>query len=88
LREFTSGLKGAPEIAGPAASVDRAAFDTHGYTSWTEILKGSSLLLTLACYPSDGPAAPTPIQNESKRLLILQDFLPQSVTTKRLWRTL
>jgi len=35
----------------------------------------------------DRPAGGS-IQNESKRLLILQDFLPQSVTTKRLWRTL
>ena len=30
----------------------------------------------------------TPIQNDSKRLLISQDFLPKSVTTKRLRRTL
>jgi hypothetical protein len=36
--------KGGPDIAGPAAWVDRAAFDTHGDTSWTEIPQGSSLL--------------------------------------------
>src|SRR5262249_17017642 len=36
--------KGGPNIAGPAASVDRAAFDTHGDTSWTEIPQRSSPL--------------------------------------------
>ena len=44
------------------------------------------------CYPglAGGTlrAATASIQNESKRLLISQDFLPQSVTTKHLRRTL
>jgi hypothetical protein len=44
------------------------------------------------CYPglAGGTlrAATASIQNESKRLLISQDFLPQSVTTKRFRRTL
>src|SRR5262249_38952640 len=57
--------KGAPDIVGPAASVDRAAFDTHGDTSWTEIPKGSSLLPYLGVLSFGWPAAPTPIQNDS-----------------------
>src|SRR5262249_1746234 len=52
LRKFTSPLKVESDIAGPAASVDRAAFDTHGDTSWAEIPTGSRLLpYFTACYP-------------------------------------
>src|SRR5262249_59947996 len=52
--------KGAPEIAGPAASVDRAAFDTHGYTVWTEIPKGSSLLPYLGVLSFGWPGSANP----------------------------
>src|SRR5262249_26902582 len=49
-------------IAGPAASVDRAALDTHGDTVGSKSRSAAVSLRTLACYASDGPAAPTPIQ--------------------------
>jgi hypothetical protein len=47
--------KGGPNIAGPAASVDRAAFDTHGDTSWTEIPQRSSPLPYLAVLSFGSP---------------------------------
>src|SRR6516162_11945279 len=57
--------KGGPDIAGPAASVDRAALDTHGDTVGSKSRSAAVSLRTLACYPSDGPATPTSIQNIS-----------------------
>src|SRR6478672_2466323 len=49
--------KGGPDIAGPAASVDRAAFDTHGDTSGIEIPQCSSLLAHRVCYRLGGNTA-------------------------------
>src|SRR6516165_1751066 len=57
--------KGGPDIAGPLPSVDRAALDTHGDTVGSKSRSAAVSLRTLACYPSDGPATPTSIQNIS-----------------------
>src|SRR6516164_6982805 len=68
--------KGAPDIAGPAASVDRAAFDTHGDTSWTEIPKGSSLLPYLGVLSFGWPGSANPDSDQFRPVPRTCRYLP------------
>src|SRR5262249_50390886 len=57
--------KGAPEIAGPAASVDRAAVDTKAYKSGTNPGGAAASCRPRACYLRMARQHPASIQNDT-----------------------